>query len=402
MSTGADDLEVIVKSRSTRHRARRAAPTHLPELRPRQRAWLLAWARTHQTTRTRDALYKSQPDLVLEEADALIDQLLHTGWVSLRETLLRGVWFWQSLQWRDLPALQQQLGLPTAQGQASEQSDWQDDMEAWLQALPEHHALRPGVLDALADLSTSRVPLRRKQERGVLLRSACAWFDENQSGHRRDFALWARDDTKSITETEWEWLDHHLGLAELGIQTFTPMLWVSGPLRLQWGPQTLDLGLLDHQAIPIHQLLTTTAILSEAPPVYWLIENRTSFERQARLNRNQVVIWMPGRPTLTWLKAIHHLLDLAPGQGLISADLDPSGLAIVMAACQPWRQRQLPWQMHEMSVSRLQAARQWPLGPHDLQLIQQLLTSADTPADIRVLAQAMLVTGRKAEQEGWI
>lgn len=402
MTSGAEPFELIAKGRTTRHRARRDAPTHLPALRPRQRAWLLAWARAHQLTRTRDALYKSQANLDLEEADALVEQLLHTGWVSLRETLQRGVWLWQALQWRDLPALQRQLGLPTAQAQASEQADWQDALDAWLQALPEDHPLRPGLLDALADLGSSRSPWRRKQERSALLRAACAWFDEGRSGHRRDFALWARNDTKSITDTEWDWLDQHLGLAELHIQTFTPMLWLSGPLRLQWGPQALDLGLLDHLALPVHQLRTTSAIQREAPPTYWLIENRTSFERQARLHRDKVLIWMPGRPTHAWLSAMDHLLDQAPGPALISADLDPSGLAIVMAACQPWSRRQLPWQMQDMSVTQLQAARHWPLGPHDHLLLDTLLSAPDTPADVQALAQAMRDSGRKAEQEGWL
>ncbi len=91
------------------------------------------------------------------------------------------------------------------------------------------------------------------------------------------------------------------------------MLWLSGPLRLQWGPQALDLGLLDHQALPVHQLRTTSAIQREAPPTYWLIENRTSFERQARLHRDKVLIWMLGRPTHAGSSAMDHLLDQAPG-----------------------------------------------------------------------------------------
>jgi hypothetical protein len=275
-------------------------------------------------------------------------------------------------------------------------------MDAWLRTLPEHHPLRIGMLDALADLSSPRVPYRRKQERGALLRAACAWFDESQSGHRRDFALWARNDTKSITDTEWDWLDQHLGLADLQIQTFTPMLWLAGPLHLQWGHRSLDLGLMDHQAIPVHQLLTTSAIRCDPPPTYWLIENRTSFERQARLHRDKVLIWMPGRPTHAWLSAMAHLLDQAPGPGLISADLDPSGLAIVMAASQPWSRRQLPWQMQDMSVPLLESARHWPLGPHDHLLLDTLLASVDTPPDVQVLAQAMRDSGRKAEQEGWL
>ena len=402
MSGSAEAFEVIAKGRTTRHRARRDAPSHLPELRPRQRIWLLAWARPHQLTRTRDALYKAQADIALEEADALVDLLLRTGWVSLRETLQRGVWLWQSLQWRDLPALQQQLGLPTAQALANDQADWQGAMDAWLLALPEHHPLRVGLLEALADLSTGRTPYRRKQERGALLRSACAWFDEGRTGHRRDFALWARNDTKSITDTEWDWLDQHLGLADLQIQTFTPMLWLAGPLHLQWGHRALDLGLLDHQAIPIHQLLSTSAIQCDRQPTYWLIENRTSFERQARLHHDKVLIWMPGRPTHAWLNAMGHLLDQAPGPALISADLDPSGLVIVMAACQPWSRRQLPWQMQDMSIPQLQAARHWPLGSHDHLLLDTLLTALDTPADVQVLAQAMRDSGRKAEQEGWL
>lgn len=402
MSEGADNFEVIAKGRSTRHRTRHEAPNQLPDLRPRQQAWLRAWARTHQNTRTRESLYKSQPDIVLEEADALIEQLLHTGWISLRETLQRGVWLWQSLQWRDLPALQQHLGLPTAQVQASEQADWQSDLDTWLHNLSASHPLRAGILDALADLHGSRAPLRRKQERAHLLRSACAWFDEGRNGHRRDFALWARDETKSITDTEWDWLDQHLGLAQLNIQTFTPMLWISGPLKLQWGQQTLDLSLLDHQAIPIRQLLNTSAIQHDAPITYWLVENRTSFERQARLNRDQVLIWMPGRPTHSWLQAIEHLLEQAPGAGHISADLDPSGLAIVMAASQPWSTRQLIWRMHQMSETLLMAARPWPLSPHDHSLLDTLLARPDIPDDLHALAQSMRTLGRKAEQEGWL
>jgi hypothetical protein len=402
MSTDSDDFEIIQKGRACRHRTRRGAPGPLPQLRPRQQAWLISWASSHQASRSRESLYKAQANIDLEEADALVDQLLHTGWISLRETLQRGVWLWQSLQWLDLPTLQSHLNLPTAQALASELTDWQASVRAWLQALTTDHPLRTAVLEALADLESSRAPLRRKRERVGLLRSACVWFDEGRTGHRRDFALMARHDTKSITDTEWEWLDRYLGLSDLGIQSFVPMLWIAGPLLLKWGDQSLNLSLLSHQAIPIHQLLTTSSMHHDGPLTYWLIENRVSFERQVQRHRDKVLVWMPGRPTQAWLKAIDHLLDQAPGNGLISADIDPSGLEIVMTASQPWTHRQLNWQMQDMTEDLLRGAARWPLSAHDQQLLDGLLGNNNIPVEIRALAHSMRDTGSKAEQEGWL
>jgi len=402
MNAASDDFEILHKGRACRYRARRGAPSQLPQLRSRQQAWLISWASSHQTSRSRESLYKTQADIDLEEADALVDELLNTGWISLREKLQRGVWLWQSLQWRDLPALQRHLNLPTAQALASELTAWQASVKAWLETLATDHPLRIAVLEALADLESIRAPLRRKQERVELLRYACVWFDEGRMGHRRDFALLARQDTKSITDTEWEWLDRYLGLNDLGIHSFAPMLWIAGPLRLQWGHQSLDLSLLSHQAIPIHQLLATSSIHHDSPLTYWLIENRVSFERQAQRNRDKVLIWMPGRPTSAWLKAIDHLLEQAPGKGLISADIDPSGLGIVMTASQPWTRRQLNWQMQDMTDDHLRGAAHWPLSAHDQHLLDGLLGKIDIPVEIRALAKIMRDTGCKAEQEGWL
>ncbi|MGH8468504.1 MAG: hypothetical protein ACREX3_01370 [Gammaproteobacteria bacterium] len=67
------------------------------------------------------------------------------------------------------------------------------------------------------------------------------WIDEQRFGTRRDFALYARGGTKSLSEAEWDWLDAQLDLAGLGVQRHTPALWLRAPFTLCRGEQCLDL-----------------------------------------------------------------------------------------------------------------------------------------------------------------
>ncbi|MGH8510645.1 MAG: hypothetical protein ACREU8_04475 [Gammaproteobacteria bacterium] len=87
-----------------------------------------------------------------------------------------------------------------------------------------------------------------------------------------------------LSEAQWDWLDAQLYLAGLGVQRHTPALWSRAPITLCRGEQRLDL-----RAVPDCIALTPATIercnAIEGAIRHWrVVENRTSFERVARLS----------------------------------------------------------------------------------------------------------------------
>jgi hypothetical protein len=112
---------------------------------------------------------------------------------------------------------------------------------------------------------------------------------------------------------------------------------------------------------------------------------------------------MPGRPSTAWLRAVAHLLRLAPAPAWISADADPAGVDIACSVGALWTERGQPWEPHRMGVAEWNAtAQRWPLNDHDRALLARLLAEPALAPDLRALCEAMLREGRKAEQEGWL
>ncbi len=124
--------------------------------------------------------------------------------------------------------------------------------------------------------------------------------------------LHARQGTKDITPSEWKWLEAHFALESLGIEKLAFILWLGGSLALATGKGHIDVGAAGFCGLPMSTLAGDTRIAG-APDRYWLIENRTSFERQViRAEPGTCVVWLPGRPPDDWLGALGWLLDRPP------------------------------------------------------------------------------------------
>ena len=369
------------------------------------------WVRAERDKAARGTLLKEAGDAGIERAEAAYEALLREGWIESRESLEGGRWQWQGLVWRDLPRLQQLLGVAGREQREAQRRQAIGQAEEWLRsraASADLAALDPDLLDettrALEQLAGDRaLPLDALRFRLELLRALADWHDAGEQGLRRVFALRAAGDTKAIGAADWRWLEAGFDLERLGIQQFAPMLWLAGDASLAWGERRVDLGALQCVGLPLADLLRADRVLG---PVrrYWLVENRASFERQARaVAAGVLLVWMPGRPSARWLEGVAHLLQLAPAPAWISADADPAGIDIARSTGRLWAERGLAWQPHEMGLAQWQSTTQrWPLNAHDRALLQRLAAAGDLPAELRELCEAMQREGRKAEQEAWL
>lgn len=385
-------------------------PEALPMLDPDHGAVLRRWASSDGARRSRSALLKDAAPVSIETAEALCDLLLRQGWIVRHDRLVGGVWQWAFISWRDLPRLQGLLGVSSPRLRVEERQALIEDADAWLQSRAETadgSALDPDLLD---ELGRALVQLREEKSRRVdllgirlqLLRAVAAWHDEGRQGSRRDFALYARGTTKALGDAEWRWLEAAFDLERLRIARFASVVWLAGDLNLKWNDQQVQMGPLHCLGLPLADLMRVSA--ASRPECWWLIENRSSFERQAlQLEAGVVLIWMPGRPSIPWQEAVAHLLRLAPAPAWISADADPSGVDIACTVGAVWQAQALSWQPYRMGVTQLsETSQDWPLNDHDRRLIDGLLARASLPSALRELCLAMQSEGRKAEQEAWL
>lgn len=385
-------------------------PEVLPHLDAEQLAVLKKWAKPDSERRTHAALFKEAGKLSIERAEALCEKLLTKGWLSRREQLIGGTWQWQSITWLDLEKLQGLLGLSSAQKRQRDRRELLSTSAAWLASRRESvesSALDPDLLDeleqALADLSQHK-SLRQEYlaERLSLLQAIAAWHDAGKQGVRQNFALHARGWTKSLKAADWRWLESAFDLERIGIGRFAPIAWLAGDVTLNWGAKSLDVGTAHCLGVPVSDLLQSSGVTG--PKRWWLVENRASFEQQARNLKDDVgLIWMPGRPSTAWMEAVSRLLEHLPIPAWISADADPTGIDIACSVGALWTGKGLQWEPYLMGLEQWQATTQyWPLNAHDRRLIGALLGRAELPSSLRALCVAMLEEGRKAEQEAWI
>lgn len=375
---------------------RRLVPTNSPsglELLPAEWRDLLArWARRDGKSKW-ETLLKDAGTARMQTADALRAWLLRHGWAEVVEERRHSDWWPLWLELHELPALRAELGLADRETNARR---W-DSVRAELATLNDE-SLSPAIA-ALDDL-----PVQRALARHDLILALHRWNHAQQAGTRRDFALFARGDTKAVTESEWNWLEAILDLAESGIERHTPLLLLAAPAVLH-----LANGRLDVAACPDFTAVTPATFESithiEGAISHWhLIENRTSFERAARKReRDAGIIWLPGFPPGWWRAAIARLLVLAPAPARISCDPDPAGIAIAMQAGELWRERQLAWEPWKMGADDLSdlAARK-ALSDSDRRELERLLLASDLPAALAELARWMLERGEKGEQEGYL
>lgn len=390
--------------------APQAPPTALGMLPIEQRDLLALWVRKDNASRGRDALLKESGRNRIEVAEGLCDWLLREGWITRKEKLVGGHWQWDSLMWRDLAALKQLLGVGSRDQRGEERALVLDGLQQWLaecspQELgPDHAGLLKDIHVAVDSLQ-QEPPLRVEvlEARSCWLKALHMWCLDERQGTRRDFALYAGEHTKAIGQGDWKWLEDHFDLERLGVSHFTPLIWLAGQAVLRWTKRTLDLGAVHFAALPLDDVRRITG-LADAPAHWWLIENRTSFERQAqKLAADTVLVWMPGRTSMAWLAALEHLVRCAPAPLWVSADADPSGVDMACSVGRVWERLGLAWEPFRMGRSELSAVKQsWILNAHDRALLSRLLETPDLPPQLRELCDVMQREGRKAEQEGWL
>ena len=326
-------------------------------------------------------------------AESLREWLLREGWAVVVEQRQHNEWWPQSLELRNLPQLRAALGI----------SDKEQDTQRWQAAREELKTCGDNNL-ATALFALDELPVYRALARYDLITALQRWQDAQKSGTRRDFALAARDDTKGVSEAEWNWLEQTLDLAEFRIERHTPLLLLSASLTL-----TLPHGQLDLASHPDFAALTPATVqtitsVSGTISHWQLVENRTSFERIARQREHDVgVIWLPGFPPSWWCASVSRLLDLVPAPAQLACDPDPAGIAIALKAAELWRERNLTWLPWKMAATDLAALRvRRPLTESDRLQIAALQQESMLPAPFLELIEWMLKHDEKGEQEGYL
>lgn len=391
-----DDWVVeYLDQRPVPHRRRRYAsdsPQALSNLPADWRDLLTRWVKRGGNSRW-ETLKKDAGVAHQKIALSLLDWLLRHGWAVVDEERKLGDWWPLRVELRDLAALRAALNLPD-----------NDELAArWI-------TLR-GRLEAQADTelvlvinALDSMPVQRALDRGELVLSLLQWRTAERSGTRRDFALFARDDTKGLSESEWNWLEQTLDLAEFRIERHTPLLLLSAPLTLNMPHGQIDLtSYVDFAALTPATLQATTAA-SGTISRWQLVENRTSFERVARQREYDVgVIWLPGFPPSWWRSSVGQLLDLAPAPAHIACDPDPAGIAIALKAAELWSERGiawLPWKMSATDLATLRARK--PLTEVDRLQLASLRQETTLSTQLAELVEWMLEHGEKGEQEGYL
>ena len=368
-------------------------PGALPQLNDDEQPLLLDWLRGSAATRKWQSLLEAAGPDRIELAHRLSDLALKTGLCTRRERFEKGRWRPVELSWVELERLQAALGLPT-----------RSDRDSRRAALVQRLDTLMGddlVGEAAQALAESRMAVGPAEARAALLEALFGWVGGGHEGLRRDFAL-RLGHTKAIGDGEWQWLERHFDLPALGIGAFAPTLTLAGELSLVWpDARRADLGALAFATLPVPSLLTLQCV--DTPPArWWLIENRASFEKQAaRRAPGDALVWIAGRPTRAWTQAVSQLLALAPAPAAVSADADPAGIEIALAAGVPFDACGLPWSAVAMEPERLAGKARQPLGRYDRQVLERL-AARELPPALAALRDALARGGFKAEQEGWL
>ncbi|HZW24882.1 MAG TPA: hypothetical protein VFF26_05305 [Gallionella sp.] len=378
-----------------RRRTAQCEPQSLDALPAEWRDLLKRWVNRGGNSRW-ETLRKEAGSTRVQLADNLLDWLLRSGWAAIIEERRANDlahWLPRQIELLHLPRLRGALGLRDKDDEAQR---WQE-MRSALQAL-DNSSLFPAIL-ALDEL-----PVQHALARQDLIFKLQEWQAQQQSGTRRNFAWFARGDTKIVKDSEWNWLESVLDLAEFGIERHTPLLLVSAPLALQLPNGRLDLAACADFAALTPATVQAATAASGAVSRWLLVENRTSFENVAKKREAESgVIWLPGFPPGWWREAVGRLLDLAPAPAQLACDPDPAGIAIALKAAEPWRERGLDWQPWMMSAADLAAltARK-PLNETDRQQLASLQADHALPSMLAELAVWMMQHGEKGEQEGYL
>lgn len=374
-----------------RRRADRGDPGALALLPAHWVALVREWLGSESATRRWKTLLGQAGSDRIQAAEQVCTALLEAGWIELEERRDRdGHWHATRVHWLDRSALRIALGLgdPAA-------------LDAAAARLVEDGFSDPR-LPALADTLAGR-PAALRLRRLELLQAVDRWVAAARTGSRRQFAHFARGDTKAVTDDEWRWLDDALSLQGLGIEGHRPGFWLRGPLQLRLPGGVLALDAAGDAIALTPATLLAVQACTGGIGCWRIVENRTSFE-QAALAHGHVdgVVWVPGFPADWWRACMGTLLDRAPARVRIACDPDPAGIRIalcVAGVCEAAGADWSPWKMAGTDLRGLVRTR--ALGDYDrAELARLRATPASAPfAD---LIRAMDDTGSKGEQEGLV
>ncbi len=332
------------------------------------------------------------------DLDALYDWLLRYGCIVAYETFDKGEWWPYKIEWQHETVLRKAMGLRIVEEQESA-------LQQLLQELGQQTTEDERFQLLLASLGT--LPVSTAMNRARLLQSLLSWRQEQRSGTYRDFALFARGDTKALSASELAWLDCKLDLIDFGIQPHTPLLYISASMQLQFAGGTLDIAVLQpFITLPATTLAALKAINCTSSLRAWIVvENLTSFERLAsKREAETAVIWLPGFAPSWWQQVMSHLIRLCPAPLQVACDPDPAGVCIARNVMQLWEEQNLDVQPWRMGVNELQKCKHHkPLDIYDQRLLKTLReTLSDLHPELATLVQYMHETQQKAEQEYYL
>jgi hypothetical protein len=318
----------------------------------------------------------------------MFDSLLRTGLIEVEEVREKGRWqpFW--VEFLDFEATREAMGLPNREKTRN------------LQEVQAGTVFSNPFLETLRE-SLEKMPAERAVRRHEILLALDRWIEEDLGGTRRDFALFARGDTKGISAAEWSWLESSAALENFGVTRHTPALWLRAPLLLETASGGIDLNCVP-DCIGLTLSTIDSLVSVEGRVGSWrILENRTVFERVSR-DRGDVdgVVWVPGFAPSWWKKGMAGLLDLCPVPALIACDPDPAGIEIAMDAGQVWTSRNLawePWCMDAGTLSSLTVRK--GLSEDDHARLDRLI-SRSLPEGLMKTVMWMREKGEKGEQEG--
>lgn len=314
--------------------------------------------------------------------------LLRAGLITVRQQKLRaGEWQAHDVEFVEIAQVRELAGLPNLPARAQDAQN----ARGYRSRTPPACVL----MNSLVHMR-DRLAIRRS----ALARALDAWIEAGRSGTRYDFALFATGRTKGITKSDWEWLRYFGALEAASIVDHEPILMVAGRWTLHFHNGTrIDVGA--HSApIGIAASAIDAAQMIDGVHTWIVIENRTVFDRAARLGSHSAIIWTPGYSPIWWLRAVAGLLNLAPAKALIACDPDPAGIAIALRVARLWADRNISWQPAGMDAAALEALpRRWPLSSVDLGILD---VAADAVRQTPLAGlHAVLPQAGKGEQEGY-
>ncbi|NJC89276.1 MAG: hypothetical protein FIB02_12220 [Desulfuromonas sp.] len=226
---------------------------------------LSLWVKQVGNRRKWMSMLKAAGQRYVNEAGSVVEALLKAGLIEVEERRDKGSWQLQWIEFLDLEKVREQLGLPNRE-------HLEVVKNAQSNCLVECPELE-GLKDSLVTM-----PAERAIRRHELVIALDRWVAEECNGTRRDFAYFARGDTKALTDSEWSWLENHVSLEHLGISRHVPAVWLRAPITLFFNGGRLDLrAIQDFIGLTPYAFVQLNA--NEGEVRSWrLLENRTVFE----------------------------------------------------------------------------------------------------------------------------